>query len=194
MDFIGFRSASAPSHLICVSHNCIETYCNRLINPNKNNMSKNTFFVAAIWIALASVIYYLSDNIQNPNKIHRLGESSTVVLKRGMDGHYRAEALINGKKVNVLVDTGATGVAISQNVADKLKLSSIDAIRTNTANGDSVGYMVRLNSVKLGGVSANDVSAMIAPGLDGDVLLGMSFLSRMDVRLYKGEMTIKQVD
>jgi len=34
---------------------------------------------------------------------------------------------------------------------------------------------------------------MIAPGLDGDVLLGMSFLSRMDVRLLKGEMTIKQI-
>ena len=35
---------------------------------------------------------------------------------------------------------------------------------------------------------------MIAPGLDGDVLLGMSFLGRMDVRLYKGEMTIKQIE
>lgn len=157
-------------------------------------MSRNTIFVAMIWFALAGVIFYLADNIQNPNKINRLGEDSTVVLKRGLDGHYRAEALINGEKVNVLVDTGATGVAISQNIADKLKLKSIDAIRTNTANGDSVGYMVRLNSVKIGGVNANNVAAMIAPGLDGDVLLGMSFLSRMDVRLFKGEMTIKQVD
>lgn len=157
-------------------------------------MSRNTLIVAMIWIALASLIYYLADNIQNPNKIYRLGDDSTVVLKRGLDGHYRAEALINGEKVNVLVDTGATGVAISQNIADKLNLKSIDAIRTNTANGDSVGYMVRLTSVKIGGVNANNVAAMIAPGLDGDVLLGMSFLSRMDVRLFKGEMTIKQVE
>jgi len=157
-------------------------------------MSKNSIVIAVIWIALGSVIYYLSDNIQNPNKIGRLGENSTVVLKRGLDGHYRAEALINGEKIDVLVDTGATGVAISQGVADKLNLRSIDAIRTNTANGDSIGYMVRLKSVKIGGVTAHDVSAMIAPGLDGDVLLGMSFLGRMDVRLYKGEMTIKQIE
>ncbi|MEK9940618.1 MAG: retropepsin-like aspartic protease, partial [Methylotenera sp.] len=95
---------------------------------------------------------------------------------------------------NVLVDTGATGVAISKRVADKLRLESINAIRTNTANGESIGYMVRLKSVKVGGVEARNVSAMIAPGLDGDVLLGMSFLGRMDVRLYKGEMTIKQVE
>ncbi len=157
-------------------------------------MSKNTLVVTIIWLALAGAIYYLVDNIQNPNKINRLGSDNTVMLKRGLDGHYRAEALINGEKVDVLIDTGATGVAISQRIANKLKLESINAVRTNTANGDSIGYMVRLNEVKVGGVEAHNVAAMIAPGLDGDVLLGMSFLGRMDVRLYKGEMTIKQVD
>lgn len=157
-------------------------------------MSKNTLVVTIIWLALAGLIYYLVDNIQNPNKIDRLGSESTVMLKRGLDGHYRAEALINGEKVDVLIDTGATGVAISKRIADKLKLESINAVRTNTANGDSIGYMVRLNEVKIGGIEAHNVAAMIAPGLDGDVLLGMSFLGRMDVRLYKGQMTIKQVD
>lgn len=157
-------------------------------------MSKSSWLTSIIWLILAGVIYYLADNIQNPNKINRLGMSDTVVLKRGPDGHYRSEALINNQKVDVLIDTGATGVAISQQVADRLNLKSIDAIRTNTANGDSVGYMVRLHSIKIGGVEAHDVAAMIAPGLNGDVLLGMSFLSRMDVRLYKGEMTIKQVE
>ncbi len=156
-------------------------------------MTKNTLLSLIIWLGLAGIIYYFADNIQNPNKLYRLGNADSVVLKRGPDGHYRSEALINGKKVQVLVDTGATGVAISQQVADQLNLKSINAIRTNTANGDSIGYMVRLESVKIGGVTARNVSAMIAPGLDGDVLLGMSFLGRMDVRLYKGEMTISQV-
>ncbi len=154
-------------------------------------MSKYNLMVAFMWLCLAGVIYYLADSIQNPNKLETIGTRNEVVLKRGLDGHYRSEALINGEKVDVLVDTGATGVAISQSVADKLSLKSIDAIRTNTANGDSVGYMVRLDSIQLGGVVAKNVSAMIAPGLEGDVLLGMSFLGRMDVRLYKGQMTIK---
>lgn len=156
-------------------------------------MSRHNLIFVLLWVLLAGVIYSLVDGIENPNKISTLGNESTVVLKRGLDGHYRTEALINGEKVDVLVDTGATGVAISQNVADKLKLKSINAIRTNTANGDSVGYLVRLESVQIGGVKAQNVSAMIAPTLDGDVLLGMSFLGRMDVRLYKGEMTIKQL-
>ncbi|MFM9836390.1 MAG: TIGR02281 family clan AA aspartic protease [Methylophilaceae bacterium] len=156
-------------------------------------MSKHSLLIAFFWLCLAGLIYYLADGIQNPNKLETLGTESSVVLKRSLDGHYRSEALINGAKLDVLVDTGATGVTISQAVADKLNLKSNDAIRTNTANGDSVGYMVRLDSIELGGVRAKNVSAMIAPGLEGDVLLGMSFLSRMDVRLYKGEMTIKQV-
>lgn len=157
-------------------------------------MSKQSITIILIWVVLGGITYYLIDGIQNPNKLHALGNTKEVVLKRGLDGHYRAEALINAQKVNVLVDTGATGVAISQAVADKLHLKSTTAIRTNTANGNAVGYMVRLKSVKLGGVEADNVSAMIAPGLDGDVLLGMSFLGRMDVRLYKGEMTIKPAD
>ena len=148
---------------------------------------------AVVWLLLAGVIAYLADSAINPNKIAVLGEDRTVTLARGLDGHYRAEALINGHKVNVLVDTGATGVAVSERVANRLGLPRRGAVRTATANGDSVAYMTRLESVKLGGVEAHDVAALIAPGLAGDVLLGMSFLSRMDVRLYQGTMTIKQV-
>lgn len=157
-------------------------------------MSSGKITLAVIWIALAAVLFYLADSALNPNKLHLLGEDRTVILQRGLDGHYRAEALINGVKVNVMVDTGATGVAISQQVADRLGLQSRTAVRTQTANGDSISYMTRLDSIRIGGVEARDVSAMIAPGLGGDVLLGMSFLGRMDVRLYQGTMTIRQVE
>ncbi len=158
-------------------------------------MSRNTLVFSVIWVALVLLVFYLVDNIQNPNKAWRLGDNaSIVILKRGLDGHYRAEATINNEKVAVLVDTGATGVAISQKIADRLQLKSINAVRTSTANGDTVSYMVRLDSVKVGGVEAKNVAATIAPGLDGDVLLGMSYLGRMDVRLFKNEMTIKQVE
>jgi aspartyl protease family protein len=157
-------------------------------------MSKNNILLGLIWLALAGGMFYLMDGVLNPNKATVLGEDKTVVLQRGPDGHYRAQAFINGKQVDVLVDTGATGVAISQKLADELGLTSHAAIRTTTANGDTVAYMTRLATVKLGGVEAKDVAAVIAPGLGGDVLLGMSFLGRMDVRLYKGTMTIKQVE
>jgi len=152
-----------------------------------------TLTVSAIWLLLAAGLFYFFNAQLNPNTVKRLGSGSEVTLVRDMSGHYRAEAIINGVTASVLVDTGATSVAISQHLADKLGLQSNAAVRTQTANGDTVAYMIRLDSVKLGGIEATNVAAMITPSLDGDILLGMSFLSRMDVRLYKGTMTIKAV-
>ena len=165
--------------------------------PNHPRLSQRLFsrgqslLYVVLWLGLAAVVWLLVDRVQHPNTLEQVGKLNVATLKRGPDGHYSAEALINGERVRVLVDTGATGVAVSQHVADRLGLASTDAINTHTANGNSVSYLVRLKTVQLGGIVANDVAATITPGLEGDALLGMSFLGRMDVRLYKGTMTIK---
>lgn len=156
-------------------------------------MSKTAWLAVLAWLLAAGGIYYVVDARMNPNR-NPSSQGGEVTLQRGMDGHYRATALINGEKVEVLVDTGATGVAISSQTAERLGLSSHVAARTSTANGDAVAYITRLRSVKIGDVEAQDVAAMITPGLQGEALLGMSFLGRMDVRLFRGSMTIKQGD
>lgn len=156
-------------------------------------MQRGTIVSGLIWLILFAGFVWMVDAALNPNKAETLGNGETVELQRDPSGHYRAEAYINGVKANVLVDTGATGVALSQTLADKLGIRSNAAIRTSTANGDTVSYMTRLQSIRLGGIEAHDVAATITPGLQGEALLGMSFLSRMDIRLYKGTMTIKQV-
>ena len=157
-------------------------------------MTRGKLIAAIVWLALLGGLIYLMDGLLNPNKADTLGNARSVTLQRDPSGHYRAEAHINGIKVPVLVDTGATGVAISRQLAVRLHLASNVAVRTQTANGDAVAYLVRLESVHLGGVEARDVSASIAPGLGGEALLGMSFLGRMDVRLHQGRMTIRQVE
>ncbi len=157
-------------------------------------MKPGTLISTAIWLVLFAGCIWMVDAALNPNKAKALGNSETVVLKRDPSGHYRAEAFINGVKAEVLVDTGATGVAISSKLAQTLGIRSHAAVSTTTANGETVSYMTRLASVRLGGIEAKDVAANITPALEGEALLGMSFLSRMDIRLYKGTMTIRQVE
>jgi len=152
-----------------------------------------TALIATVWLSLAGVLFYFMSSKVNPNTSEALTKSGEVVLKRDLSGHYRAEAFINGVKTPVMVDTGATDVAISKALADKLGLYSINAVRTQTANGDTVSYVTRLKSIQLGGIVTHDVSASIVPNLGEEMLLGMSFLGRMDVRLYKGSMTIRAV-
>lgn len=156
-------------------------------------MKRGTVLWVVIWLALFAGMAHITYNLLHPNQAEDLGNGEVVVLQRDPTGHYRAEAFINGKKVGVMVDTGATGVAISKDLAEDLGLKSQVAVLTTTANGDTVSYRVRLNEVRLGGIVAKDVSANIVPSLNGDALLGMSFLSRMDIRLYQGTMTIRQV-
>jgi len=152
-----------------------------------------TALIATIWLSLAGVLFYFMNGKVNPNTAEALTQSGEVVLQRDLSGHYRAEAFINGVKTPVMVDTGATDVAISKAFAEQLGLHSINAVRTHTANGDTVAYVTRLKSIKLGGIVAHDVAASIVPNLGEEMLLGMSFLGRMDVRLYKGSMTIRAV-
>ncbi len=153
-----------------------------------------TLGVIAIWCTLATALFYFFNTKVSPNTAETLGQGTQVELKRDLSGHYRAEAFINGVKTPVLVDTGATDVSISRRLANELGIQSNAAARTQTANGEAVVYMTRLASVKLGGIEARDVAAIIANDLGEDMLLGMSFLNRMDVRLYKGTMTIRTID
>jgi aspartyl protease family protein len=149
--------------------------------------------LAAFWLLAAALLFYYFNHKVNPNTADDLGDAPSVTLQRDLSGHYRAEVWVNGVKAAALVDTGATEVSISQHLADQLGIQSNTAIRLQTANGYSVGYSTRLTSVKLGGIEVHDVAATIAPNLGGDLLLGMSFLNRMDVRLYKGTMTLRQI-
>jgi aspartyl protease family protein len=150
-----------------------------------------TLGVLALWLAVSAALFYYFTTRFNPNTAENLSTGQEVSLKRDLSGHYRAEAYINNVKTTILVDSGATDVSISQGFANRLGLQSHAAIGMQTANGHAVGYMTRLTSVKLGGIVASDVAAIIVPDLGEDMLLGMSFLNRMDVRLYKGTMIIR---
>jgi aspartyl protease family protein len=153
-----------------------------------------TLGVSLIWLLLAAGLFYYFNSKVHPNTADKLSNGPEVRLVRDLSGHYRAEAFINGVKTTIMVDTGATDVAISSKFAEQLGIQSNQAIRTQTANGDTVAYMTRLKSIKLGGIEENNVAATIVPNLGTDMLLGMSFLNRMDVRLYQGVMTIRVVN
>jgi len=155
---------------------------------------KTTIGAAFLFILLGSALFFAFDGKLHPNTSEKLGTASEVILQRDLSGHYRAEAFINGTKTNILVDTGATDVAISRQFAERLGITSITATRTQTANGETVAYMIRLDSVKLGGIEEKNVSAIIVNNLSTDMLLGMSFLNRMDVRLHQGIMTIRSAN
>ncbi|MFN3815068.1 TIGR02281 family clan AA aspartic protease [Brevundimonas sp.] len=103
-------------------------------------------------------------------------------ISRAADGHYWAEADINGRAVRVLVDTGATVVALTRDDALRLgfMLESDDFDHTVvTANGEGRAARIELAHVAVAGARVERVQALVVErGLPAS-LLGMSYLGRL---------------
>jgi aspartyl protease family protein len=111
-------------------------------------------------------------------------------------GQYTTDTLVNGSPVRMMIDTGATFVAVSASTAARLGLVAGPGPRwtIKTANGQSVASPVTLNSVSFGGLYMNDVQALILAEEAGDVnLLGASFLKRLaSVEQRNGVLILRQ--
>ena len=106
----------------------------------------------------------------------------TPAVTRAADGHYWAEALVEGRPMRMLVDTGASVVTIDRDHAEKIgvRVAPRDFTQSvKTASGSIKGAPVVLSSLMVGGVRIDDVEALI---VDADLpapLLGMSYLGRL---------------
>jgi aspartyl protease family protein len=121
---------------------------------------------------------------------------SAVSLERGSDGHFRADAEINGRSIGVLVDTGATLVAMSYEDAASAGISvGAGDFRyvSNTANGQARFARVTLDQVRIGNVVVRNVPAAVSePGRLGITLLGMSFLGQLRMEMKNGRLILEQ--
>lgn len=115
--------------------------------------------------------------------------SGSVELKADRYGHFIAPAAINGRSVDVMIDTGASLVALTYEDAARIGLRVAPADftqRVSTANGQARVAPVRLQAVSIGDVEVRNVQAVVAErGRLETTLLGMTFLSRVG----KVEMT-----
>jgi aspartyl protease family protein len=109
---------------------------------------------------------------------------TSVTLAQDGRGHFRTDAQVNGAHIRFMVDTGATLISIPMSEAQRL---GIEYAKGNLgymvlADGRRVAaYRVTLESVSIGDIMLYNVDAVVTPG-SGEPLLGMSFLSRTEMR------------
>ena len=121
---------------------------------------------------------------------HRAGPASaqssqSATLTADPRGHFVVEGQINGGTVRFLVDTGATTIALSSADATRLGIDYRRGERglVGTANGTTVAYRVKLDTVRVGDIVVNNVEAAVLEGNSMPfALLGMSFLNRMEMK------------
>ncbi|KAA2234987.1 retropepsin-like aspartic protease family protein [Salinarimonas soli] len=106
-----------------------------------------------------------------------------LVIASDLRGHYIVHPTIGSARLRMLVDTGASFVALTAEDAGKagIRPGPGDPVRTlSTANGVVVARAVRVREMSVGDIVVRDVEAVVMPpGSMGVSLLGMAFLRRL---------------
>ena len=156
-------------------------------------------FVAAL-LALGMMTWFFQgvlDRRNNPNmsvQSEVVGGVRQVVLAANRDHHYVATAQINGQPVEVLIDTGATQVAVAEAVARRIGLEPGAPTMISTANGVVQARLTRLESVRIGDIEVRNVTGIIVPNMDDpEVLIGMNFLREVEMTHRGGQLILRQL-
>jgi aspartyl protease family protein len=122
------------------------------------------------------------------------GDRRRIVLHAGSNGHFRTQGQINGRTVNFIVDTGASVVSMSVTDAEAigLRYQSGQTVQVSTANGVTVGWRVKLSTVRLGSLDVYDVEALVTPAPMPYVLLGNSYLTRFQMTRTNDQLVLEQ--
>jgi aspartyl protease family protein len=109
--------------------------------------------------------------------------SSEVVLHKSLGGHFETTVGMGPVNVPVLIDTGASSVALRYEDAMRMGIDPGDLSFTRTvltANGHASAAPLRIPEIRLGPIVRNNVEAVVLEeGLLDQSLLGMSFLSSL---------------
>jgi aspartyl protease family protein len=123
--------------------------------------------------------------------------AATVVIDAGPSGHFFTTADVNGTSVKVMVDTGATTVALTWEDAEKagIRVRPSDFTgRVRTANGTAGVAPVTIDHITIGAITLYDVEATVSEkGRLATTLLGMTFLSRLArFEISRGRLALEQ--
>lgn len=118
-----------------------------------------------------------------------------VRLQQDFSGHYFTDVKINGRSVRMLVDTGATHVALSGDTARRLGIEYVKGQRgrSATAGGIVNNFLVRVNKLSMQGITRYNVPVSVIEGAHPNIpLLGMSFLGQLKIQQDQGELVISE--
>ena len=110
-------------------------------------------------------------------------DARAVAISPGRNGHFEVEGRIDGRRVEFMVDTGASVIALTERDAAMLGIHPSErdySAAVQTANGTVRAAPVELNMVEIDDLVVRNVAAVVLPdGALSDNLLGLSFLKRL---------------
>jgi aspartyl protease family protein len=130
------------------------------------------------------------------NATQAAAAARTATITRSNGGHFQTEAVIDGRRMDFMVDTGASLIALRERDASRIGIHPMQSdytAKVSTANGTVLAARVALNRVEVGNVVVYNVAALVLPDQAlAQNLLGMSFLSRLRWEQKNGRLVLEQ--
>ena len=146
-------------------------------------------FILFWCVVFVMLVFWFERKVEdriNPNRAVLLAEQDReVVLMKNAHGQYLAEGYINDILVTMVVDTGASFVALPEDLAKGIGVRYTGKTsRIGTANGEVVGKHITLDRLQLGSLLFFDVSGVTVPDIEADtILLGMNVLDDLNIQV-----------
>ena len=166
--------------------------------------------VVAVAVALARMADYAGHNARPPADpvaaavaaagmppTQQVYGSSSVLVPPDARGHFVVDARVDGRRMQFMIDTGASVVALKARDAAMLGIhpgARDFTMEVTTANGQTRAAQTQLGLVEVGGINVRFVRALVQPDEAlSENLLGLSFLSRLKrVEMSDGRMVLEQ--
>jgi aspartyl protease family protein len=167
---------------------------------------RNVMILAGLLIGVGTVMAQMADRMTptpalaaatQENAVVRSADPRSIIISSDRRGHFQTEARIEGQRIGVMVDTGASVVALNETSAARIGVRPARnefKASVTTANGTIKAARTRLAMVQVGDLVVRDVDAMILPDEAlSQNLLGLSFLSKLKrFEFANGRMVLEQ--
>jgi aspartyl protease family protein len=135
--------------------------------------------ITTVWLLLGTLLFLAVLAWQErQQRLRFVADGGRIEIVRSADGHYHWPALVNGRAVEFLVDTGATSTALPAALAEELGLVLSGSVPSMTAGGAVTGRRAMVDLALDGGVRADRLRVVVLPAL-ASPLLGMDVLGRL---------------
>lgn len=147
--------------------------------------------VAALLVAAGWAMAQVADRMSAAQPVQAsvaqarptLSGNRSYNIARDRRGHFQTDARIDGQRIGVMVDTGASMIALNESSAARIGVRPLQSDYTatvSTANGAIKAARTRIAMVEVGPLTVRDVDAMVLPDAAlSENLLGLSFLSKL---------------
>lgn len=144
-----------------------------------------------IWLVVSTAVFLAVMAWQRHAEGTRFVASGTAIeMRREADGHYHWPGSVNGRAVEFLIDSGATGSALPVALARELALPVVGRARLSTAGGIVEAEVVLADVELRGGLRAERLRVAAVPGLAAP-LIGMDVLGRLHWQHRDGVLRIE---